>query len=47
VLGQLKPSAAVELAHKLEGIPGAMARAYPDIPAAVRENRRVPVRRRA
>ena len=37
VLGQLKPSAAVELAHKLEGIPGAMARAYPDIPAAVRE----------
>lgn len=37
VLGQLKPSAAVALAHKLEGVPGAMAVAYPDIPAAVRE----------
>ncbi len=37
VLGQLKPGAAVSLAHKLEGIPGAMARAYPEIPAAVRE----------
>ena len=37
VLGQLSPSGAVSLAHKLEGVPGAMARAYPQIPAAVRE----------
>ncbi|HEY2387611.1 MAG TPA: hypothetical protein VGK30_11665 [Candidatus Binatia bacterium] len=37
VLGQLTPSAAVSLAHKLEGVSSAMARAYPQIPAAVRE----------
>jgi len=33
----LKPGAAASLAHKLEGVSGEMARAYPDIPAAVRE----------
>lgn len=37
VLGNLEPSAAVSLAGKLEGVPGALARAYPDIPDAVRE----------
>jgi len=37
VLGNLTPGAAVSLAHKLESVPAAMARAYPDIPAAVRE----------
>ncbi len=36
VLGTLKPSAAVSLAGKLEDVPGALARAYPDIPDAVR-----------
>ncbi|MBI3768801.1 MAG: hypothetical protein HY271_09960 [Deltaproteobacteria bacterium] len=36
VLGTLKPSAAVSLAGKLEGVPDALARAYPDIPDAVR-----------
>ncbi len=37
VLGKLRPSSAVALASKLEGVPGALARAYPDIPDAVRE----------
>lgn len=37
VLGKMKPSTAVALAGKLEGVPGALARAYPNIPAAVRE----------
>ncbi len=37
VLGRLKPSAAVSLAHKLEGASAELARAYPDIPAAIRE----------
>jgi hypothetical protein len=38
VLGAMSPSTALSLAGKLEGVPGALARAYPDIPAAVRES---------
>ncbi len=37
VLGGLTPNAAVSLAGKLEGVPAALAAAYPDIPDAVRE----------
>jgi hypothetical protein len=38
VLGTLKPSSAVSLAAKLEGVPGQLARAYPEIPDAIRES---------
>ena len=37
VLGGLKPSQAVALAEKLEGVPGILASTYPDIPDAVRQ----------
>jgi hypothetical protein len=37
VMGSLGPRAAVSLAAKLEGVPGALAQAYPQIPAAIRE----------
>jgi len=37
VLGGIRPKAAVALAGKLENVPSQLARAYPDIPAAIRE----------
>ncbi len=37
VIGSLGRRSAVSLAAKLEGVPGALAQAYPDIPAAIRE----------
>ncbi len=37
MLGTLRPSVASSLAAKLEGVPGQLAGAYPDIPAAIRE----------
>lgn len=37
VLGGLKPSSAVSLAGKLQGVPAQLARAYPEIPDAIRE----------
>ncbi len=37
VMGSLGRRSAVALAGKLEGVPGALAQAYPQIPAAIRE----------
>ena len=37
VMGSLGRRSAVSLAGQLEGVPGALAQAYPEIPAAIRE----------